>query len=261
VNRKPSECLRDLDSKQSTELAARDILKKLNGWLDLNKRDIVVDKWVWELIQNARDVAKKQEKEVLRISIKLDNKESRLVFQHDGGPFSLNDISSLINGRSLKPLEDPEIIGKFAEGFIVTHILSREVSVRGWLKDENIDKSFEIRIDRRKQSNDELTFQHIKSNIEKCYKDLDMEGPNIDRNITVFDYNLDEDGRNAASRGLEELKDVIPFVLVFAGMDITIEVDNGQKTIYKVIDKKTLNTDRFGNVIEQYCFCGIEKKV
>jgi len=154
-NLKPSELIRRKRTEASAREAAREILKKLNNWLVMDKRNLAEVKWVWELIQNARDVARSQNKKEFEVNFVLNG--NRLLLEHDAGPFSLDDIYALIDGKSSKRLEDPNILGQFAEGFITTHILSRKVKVKGWLRDDavGIEKTFEILLDRSIQENDE----------------------------------------------------------------------------------------------------------
>ena len=238
---RPSEWLRLKGAEVFARDAARRIHEQLDKWLAL--KDIAQVKWVWELIQNARDVAKEQNKENLKVSFVLD--KNQLVFEHDAGPFSLDDIGNLINSRSDKPLESPELMGQFGKGFLVTHILSAKVSVRGWVRDDarNINKTFKLLLDRSIQENDELTVEHITHNIENCCEQLDNPGPPQKKDITQFEYLLDKQGHDAAVIGLVALEDVLPFVLAFSEPKITVKIIRyGQTSVYKVTKKKTLRS-------------------
>lgn len=240
-SQKPSEWIRQKRTKASIEEAAREIQKHLDKWHA--QGDVAKVKWVWELIQNARDVAKKHNKKSLEVSFVLD--ENQLVFEHDAGPFSLDDIYSLVNGRSSKPLGSSEMIGQFGKGFIVTHIVSGKARVKGWLRDDTIriDKTFEITLDRSIRTNDELTVTHIANNIKECSIQLDNPGPPLKYDLTQFEYPLSEEGRDAATTGLSALGDALPFVLAFTEPEMTIRiVQDGHTSVYRVTETEPIQS-------------------
>ncbi len=87
-------------------------------------------RWIWELIQNAKDVPNEFGKCKIRIEIQKD----KLTFAHNGDPFRVSDLESLIAQYSSKPEEnetETETTGKYGTGFITTYILSRKVSIKG----------------------------------------------------------------------------------------------------------------------------------
>jgi hypothetical protein len=233
-NVKPSEWIRKKRTVASVREAAREIQDQLNRWHA--DKETAKMKWVWELIQNARDVAKKQNKKSLHVRFTL--LEDELIFEHDAGPFSLDDIYALVNGRSSKPLESSDIIGQFGKGFIVTHIVSGKVKVKGWLRGSDefkIDRTFEMTLDRNIQSTEELTVKHIAENIEECSRQLDKIGPQIEHDISMFAYPLDQEGRDAAVNGLETLKQASPFLLAFAEPRMTLKItQESQEAIYEL---------------------------
>jgi len=239
---KPSEWIRKKRTDASIGEAAREIRDHLNKWHA--EKDIAKAKWVWELIQNARDVAKKQNKKNLEVSFALE--KDRLIFKHDAGPFFLDDIYALVNGRSSKPIEHSDIIGQFGKGFIVTHIVSGTVLVKGWLRGDDtihINKTFEITLDRSIQASDELTVTHIANNIEECGKQLDKAGPELEHDVTLFGYPLDDEGRDAAISGLEGLKRALPFVLAFTQPSMTLRiVHEGQESIFGVLETELIQS-------------------
>ena len=95
-------------------------------------------RWIWELIQNAKDVAL----EGLPVKMEVELTEQHIDFRHSGKPFSLDNIVFLIEQTSTKdratdPLKEqaPQTTGKFGTGFITTHLLSKKVEVRGVMYD------------------------------------------------------------------------------------------------------------------------------
>ena len=239
---KPSEWIHRKRTKASISEAAREIREHLDKWYA--QKDVAKAKWAWELMQNARDVAKELDKERLDVTFSLDG--NRLIFSHNAGPFSLDDIYALINGRSSKPLETPGIIGQFGKGFIVTHIVSGKVQVKGWLEDDSIGirKTFEIPLDRSIQANDELTVTDIAKNIEECSIQLDSPGPSLAHNLTQFEYPLSNEGRKAAIAGLGALEKALPFVLAFTEPKMTVTIVRDDCTsVYKITETKLIQSE------------------
>ena len=89
-----------------------------------NKREIYEKRWIWELLQNALDATLPDRK----IEVEITKDDDRLTFTHNGRPFGLEEVAHLIYHGSTKREQD---IGKFGTGFLVTHLLSREVNVEG----------------------------------------------------------------------------------------------------------------------------------
>jgi hypothetical protein len=107
--------------------------KLINGATRYRKR------WVWELLQNARDAASEA-----GVRVALAVEEGRLVLHHDGLPFTAQGIAHLIcHGSTKHDLADP--VGHFGTGFLTTHLISLRVRVRGLLTD---GRGFEFDLDR-----------------------------------------------------------------------------------------------------------------
>ncbi len=102
-------------------------------------------RWVMELFQNSRDAAYEEQP----VKIRIELQKEALSFSHNGRPFRVKDILSIINQVSSKsPGENT--IGQFGTGFMTTYQLSEEVEIRAVLKDEDLPfKPFSIRMDRR----------------------------------------------------------------------------------------------------------------
>ncbi len=104
-------------------------------------------RWVWELLQNARDSAR-----TCGVRIRIRLSESELRFEHDGKPFSYEEITHLVYHGSTK-FEDFESIGQFGSGFLSTHLLSRMVRVGGCLEDSS---KFDFLLDRTGETVNDL---------------------------------------------------------------------------------------------------------
>src|SRR5687767_12248416 len=90
-------------------------------------------RWVWELIQNAKDVNVGGKVRV-RIEADLNDTDAHHTFTHNEGAFSAENIRFLIEQVSSKDRTKdsagrPTTTGKFGTGFLTTHLLSEHVSV------------------------------------------------------------------------------------------------------------------------------------
>ena len=121
-------------SDDSAENNAYDALKntadKVMQGLEkiLDHKEINCRRWVWELVQNAKDLDNPHG----GVSIKITREHSRLVFAHNGDPFFTWNVTALINQVSHKPSDsvDLEITGKYGTGFISTHLLNTRITVK-----------------------------------------------------------------------------------------------------------------------------------
>ena len=92
-------------------------------------------RWIWELIQNAKDSSADSAPVKIEIIINKDSLE----FKHSGKPFTYENLISLVHQTSIKKRYDdnakegdiPPTTGKFGTGFISTHLLSRVVEIQG----------------------------------------------------------------------------------------------------------------------------------
>ena len=106
-----------------TENTAQSVLNNLKALM--SNQAHARTRWVWELLQNARDAGADV------VSVKHD--EDKVVFRHDGASFTTKEIGHLIYHGSTKA-ENPETIGQYGSGFLTTHLLSPEIRVSGRLE-------------------------------------------------------------------------------------------------------------------------------
>jgi len=91
-----------------------------------NSRQPNEQRWVWELLQNALDATSPGQS--TRIRINWDG--VHLTFEHNGDSFKPDEIAHLIYHGSTK-YRDSAKRGRFGRGFLVTHLLSKKVHLRG----------------------------------------------------------------------------------------------------------------------------------
>jgi len=120
-------------------------------------------RWVMELFQNSRDAAYEDQP----VKIRIELKENILSFSHNGRPFRVKDILSIINQVSSKSPEDTSV-GQFGTGFMTTYQLSETVDIQGLIKDGELPcKPFSVRLDRRGTTKEEILDDRIEELIQE----------------------------------------------------------------------------------------------
>ena len=186
-----------------------------------NVPGISAKRWIWELIQNAKDVPNKFGK----VEIKIELTKNSLIFSHNGSYFTIDNILGIlqqVSSKDSKNLEDQT--GKFGTGFIGTHLLSNKVKIKGIVKYRGIYRKFVINLDRSADSSEELLKEVSKSIIE-FKKNMEEDGNSKFEMInfyeqkqsdfdTIFEYNLEnEENVNIAKEGLSDLINTAPVTL------------------------------------------------
>lgn len=229
-----SEKIKELRSTAQETQAAIKIQDKLN---ELRSKDVVISsyRWIWELIQNAKDCTNSTGK--IDIEIYFDSKQKIVEFRHNGKLFATKNIVYLIEQVSTKERSrNSASTGKFGTGFLTTNLLSPIITISGLLHDEdesNIAR-FQVTIDRSVKSLDELkeaikrSCDQLEANTKNITDDVDENAMN-----TKFSYSLDESGVNVAKVGLENFLITAPYVFAFVSElnKITVTAD-GFVTVY-----------------------------
>ena len=207
----------ELPSAQETSIANKiiDMLQKLK----LNNDETTACRWVWELIQNAKDVV--NDTGTVDIKINFDKQEKCLVFQHNGKCFTTKNIVYLISQVSSKERDNSEekkTTGKFGTGFLTTHLLSEKVTIEGLLQDSGEStKKISIFLDRSGETKAEIiksvnsSFNQLENSEEiDDYSEVEQYEYN-----TKFIYQLDDEGVKTAERGIESLYISAPYIYTF----------------------------------------------
>ena len=208
----PDETRRDPDEtrrKVLTENTAQVVLKHLD--MLKSNRVSLLTRWIWELLQNARDTSTNADtKLVASVEYKRREEDERgeLIFQHNGPKFKEEDIAHLIYHGTTK-LEDEAMIGQYGSGFLTTHLLSPVISISGQLED---GRSFQFRLKREVGSVEEL-----RDSMDQAWNDfnnsLSTGLPSDDR--TTFQYSIENSAVEVVEKGLATLKKCAPFVVAF----------------------------------------------
>lgn len=179
-------------------------------------------RWIWELIQNAKDV-NIDGKVRVRIDADLEYPDAHVTFSHSGGPFTTENIRFLIEQVSSKERTTdgsgrPKTTGRFGTGFLTTHLLSETVVVNGVVQEEGLTpRKFELSLDR---SGNEANIIASVEAAKQSMDDLD-DLPTYKKYVegafnTSFRYEItDKTGKKVATAGLEDLGLCLPYTLAF----------------------------------------------
>lgn len=186
---------------------ATDLLNHLNVIRDHRKSDDPpAYRWLWELAQNAADCTKHDS---LIIEFEYVKPKREFIFRHNGSPFTGKEVVALIQAWSTKMGEEG-LEGKFAKGFLQTHVVSKEITVEG-----NLEKSYSFCFD----------FYRIGRNLSDILKQLEGAYDRFKSSIKTerkkwhaeFKYkNLDEKAFSIIDSSLAEFKCLIPLVVALS---------------------------------------------
>lgn len=230
---------------RSTSIAIkiRDMMKDLR----LSSNEETSRRWIWELLQNAKDVSHANLK--TKVEIELDVNNRYLKFSHNGKPFTAENITFLIGQVSSKEQQPYSGVGvketgKFGTGFLTTHLLSEVVAVDGILKEDNKPyKRFRLNLD-RSGKDIETIIDSVESSLEELKKveysdDIDDYLP--DDFNTSFTYMLNSLGVEVAKRGIQDLHSLVPYTLIFVPNIESIFIKNERITFS--LDEKIVKVD------------------
>ncbi|PKU51245.1 MULTISPECIES: ATP-binding protein [Lysinibacillus] len=245
----------EADKKAINHQFATKILYLMDD-LRLNANEKNSRRWIWELLQNAKDVSYENNKVSVRIN--LDKTKKILEFSHNGKPFTSENITFLLKQVSTKERtkngENKET-GKFGTGFLTTHLLSEIVVINGILKEPDEPyKQVEIKLDRSGRDIDTIikSVEASFSQLKKIDTSPSVEDFNPNKLNTVFTYDLDERGIEIAEQGLEDLLNNIIFTLTLLPEIKSIYIENLntkfelEREVIKLSENIAINT-----VIEQ----------
>ena len=212
---------------------AQGVLHKLEEQ-ELN-RDHVLTRWVWELMQNARDAAVNRDTSLV-VSIVINEKE--VIFCHNGANFKIEEIGHLIYHGSTK-IENPETIGRYGSGFLATHLLSPEIEIAGRLDD---GRQFQFTLNREVGS-----IAGLSESMAQAQRDFKASLSSVataSEFTTQFRYTLKAGAVDAVEEGVEALKRCAPFVVAFNQEFSRIDINSSGRIVhFKVVDRQPLERD------------------
>ena len=222
-----------------TENTAQSVLNHLEALK--SNRDHMLTRWIWELLQNARDTSPNTDTCLVASVAYRQGKEDEhgeLVFQHNGAKFNMNDIAHLIYHGSTK-VEDKETLGQYGSGFLATHLLSPTIDVSGQLED---GRSFKFCLKREIGSVQKLSesMAQAKDAFNTSLSEMSVS----DDFPTKFGYPINGDAVNAVKQGIAMLKKCAPFVVVFNEEFSLIDIKSPDGSMsFEVIKRTSLPQD------------------
>lgn len=218
-------------------------LSKLRAGVDASPT--TPKRWVWELIQNAKDVNIGGKVRV-RIEADLEDADAHVTFKHNGGAFSAENIRFLIEQVSSKDRTNdstgrPITTGKFGTGFLTTHLLSERVVIKGVAEGRGFaPRKFKLSLDRSGSELDDIidAVQAAKDSILDLDDQPEHKGYVPGKFNTAFRYELaDKTGKNVASAGLADLDICLPYTLAFVREIESVEYPNRLLSLQEPDDK------------------------
>ena len=218
----------EIKDRVLTENTAQGILNHLRE-LESN-RARMQKRWVWELLQNARDAAADND---TRLVASIELEDGELVFQHNGRGFTAEEVAHLIYHGSTK-LEDDNTLGQYGSGFLTTHLLSPQIDVSGQLDDR---RPFNFRLKREIGSAKALS-----DSMDRAWNEFDASAEVVSDSFTTrFLYPIGKDSGSAVEEGIETLRRCAPFVVVFNRQFRRISIESLEETTsFEVIERTPL---------------------
>ena len=223
----------EIKERALTENTAQGVFKHLND-LESN-RERMSSRWIWELLQNARDAANGKPGSLVA---SVEHTEGELAFLHNGSGFTNDQVAHLIYHGSTK-FELEDTIGQFGSGFLTTHLLSSQIDVSGFL---NTGQSFEFRLERATGS-----IKSLGELMDKAWEDFNPSDNPLTVDMpteftTRFAYTIGDDAADAVEKGIATLKQCAPYVVVFNPEFSAISIKSVTGTTnFNVTDRKQLN--------------------
>jgi len=188
-------------------------------------------RWIWELIQNAKDsiVDQNDQEDRKSVDIELIIEGDKYIFKHNGSPFNKKTLPALLYKFTEGKSNNTESTGRFGTGFLTTHSLSKTVKISGYIKSENQIKIFEVTMFREGEEEDLLNGLNKTKN---SYHEFDFETDSVPENErwTSYEYiTKTERNKEAGKLGIQNFKENINKVMLFCPEISSIKLnDNGK---------------------------------
>lgn len=209
-------------------------LRELNSPSDNDKK-----RWVWELIQNAKDtIAKDQSRNTINIRIEISKDETNgddiVRFRHNGSPFTADARLGLLYKYS-EDKENQESTGRFGTGFLTTHCLSKVVTIESNMYSDDACEhicGFTVTMYR-----DGIIASELIDGLRKMRESETFFNETFD--WTTFTYHVtSESGRQAIKLGLENFRENIAQTMLFCKELASVVLDDNGK-ITTIVRKPT----------------------
>lgn len=199
---------------------------------------------IWELFQNAGDLAKDGCAEIL-----ITLNDHQFIFAHKGKPFTDDSLCSLVKQVSSQEKEGDDTVGQYGTGFLTTHKFSRKITVNGSMQISD-DPLVYVDVDdfviNRENFDDIPQFiEDMTDQIAYVEGLMDATQKSDPKDWTTLDYELNEERRVVTQTAIDEAIKLMPYVLTFndnIGSCTIVDNTRGFKKSYTKCDKVT-NTE------------------
>ena len=207
-----------------------------------NNGNVLSNRAIWELVQNARDVSKVGEKS----NIHFIRKQDEFIFKHNGQPFNDTSLLALILQTSSKVRNDIVQVGQYGTGFLTTHKFGLRFKLQGSLSlaDNRYYYNFGLKedflIDRHSKDKGELS-QSIKDQVDLSQKWGLNESEWCDSpvNETIFtylhDHKIEKDNVAVAFKKSPQLAPYVLALNPLIGCISFIDEVDGNTEVYEYI--------------------------
>ena len=162
-------------------------------------------RWPFELLQNALDAGPRGGRAV--VTVRLRREPSKIVFEHDGAPFTSQELAALLSGGSSKEYESEATTGRFGTGFLVTHVLAERTRLCGLLQLATGCECFDLTLDRA--GDEDAILANIHDSHDAIRAAVPVPDP-ADVPSAVLEYTYGEGA--SWTDGLRELKRALPYL-------------------------------------------------
>ena len=211
-----------------------------------NPSNIDCKRWIWELIQNAKDsISGRKDRKNVDIEIKVENDNYQ--FKHNGSPFTMENLTALLYKYSEGKKNNLESTGRFGTGFLTTHSLSKTVKIKSDVIDEedNTINGFSVTMYREGEENELLDgLKRTEESFEKLDKELGW---------TTYEYTAKtKRNKEAGKLGIHNFKDNICLVMLFCPEINNIKLNDNGKLF--TIERENKDTKDENNVFQKISF-------
>lgn len=173
---------------------------------------VVPERPIWELVQNARDLAKG------KANINFIRRDKEFDFSHDGESFTDKTIRGLITQTSTKLRDDKSKVGQYGTGFLTTHRFGRSFELSGALYTSEGSEYFynfkKFKINRRALNEpDMMDALERQISVKESFK-TKYAPVKVPEKTTLFRYTQDaEDEENNVKLAFQDAQKYVPYVL------------------------------------------------
>ncbi|OHT14624.1 hypothetical protein TRFO_14915 [Tritrichomonas foetus] len=203
-------------------------------------------RWVWELIQNAKDTRTSNKIKNTKVDIRVIIKDNFVKFKHNGAPFQDSTLLGLILKVSADKREKVESTGRFGTGFLTTHTLSKIIEIKAPFVNNGHQKAISFTMYRNGSTDEQL-----RNGIDRTFNSIQDINP---RKWTSYKYFLrTKDNTESRDLGVESLQQCVYQTLLFCPIIGKIELEHYNSiTTYQVSSRRKI-TDKIQK-IEVTCY-------